>query len=144
MSYAEGTSVPVERSRGELSRILERHGASDFMTGEVDGKAQVLFKHGDRRIRFQVPLDQGEPVKKLTPARLEASYQQERRRLWRALVLTVKARFEAVESGVETLEQAFLAHVVVNGGKTFGELAIPELDSGARAVAGLLGPGREA
>ena len=140
MSYAERTSVSVDRSRGELLKVLEKYGATDFMAGEVAGKAQVIFRCQDRRIRFQVPMTF--EASGMSEARFRAWKDQETRRLWRALVLSIKARLEAVSSGIETFDEAFLAHVVVQGGKTFGEMAIPAIDSGGtKAVAGLLGSG---
>lgn len=46
----------------------------------------------------------------------------------RSLCLCVKAKLEAVESGISSFESEFLAHFVVPGGKTFGEIAIPQLE----------------
>jgi hypothetical protein len=39
----------------------------------------------------------------------------------------VKAKFEAVESGISAFEEEFLANVVVPGGKTVGQTVIPQL-----------------
>ena len=40
----------------------------------------------------------------------------------------VQAKLEAVESNITTLEQEFLAHIVLPGGKTFGDEVIPQLE----------------
>jgi hypothetical protein len=44
----------------------------------------------------------------------------------------VKAKLEAVESGITTFEAEFLAHFGVPGGGTFGEWAIPQLEKASR------------
>jgi hypothetical protein len=38
--------------------------------------------------------------------------EQEAKRIWRVLAWNLKARLEAVEEGVETFEEAFLAHLL--------------------------------
>jgi len=40
----------------------------------------------------------------------------------------VKAKLEAVDSGITTFEAEFLAHFVIPGGGTFGEYAIPQIE----------------
>ena len=48
------------------------------------------------------------------------------RQAWRALVL--KAKLEAVEAGITTIEQEFLADMVIPGDVTVGETLLPRLD----------------
>jgi hypothetical protein len=54
---------------------------------------------------------------------------------WRALALVIKAKLEAVESGITTFEEEFLAHIVLPDGTTLGQWAAPRLahvyDTGA-------------
>lgn len=58
------------------------------------------------------------------------------RQRWRALLLTVKAKLEAVECGISTLEQEFLAFIVLPNSMTLGdwimENALPQIRSGRR------------
>ena len=54
--------------------------------------------------------------------------EQEVRRRWRALLLVIKAKLEAVESGISTMDSEFLAFVVLPSGMTFGEWAAPQLN----------------
>jgi len=49
------------------------------------------------------------------------------RQKWRALSLVVKAKLEAVESGITTFEDEFLAHIVLPNGQTVGEQALPRV-----------------
>jgi hypothetical protein len=51
---------------------------------------------------------------------------------WRALVLAIKAKLEAVEAGITTFETEFLAHIVLPDGRTVGEHAIPKLEETLR------------
>lgn len=92
--YAEGTKVPVGQSRAELERILERYGAEAFMYGTDGGRAVIQFRAHARLVRFDLPL-----------ADLN---DQEVRRRWRALVLVVKSKLEAVATGIVTFEEEFL------------------------------------
>lgn len=112
--YAAKTSVPVSRSRDEIERTLSRYGASAFGYGWDEGRAVVSFRAQNRYIRFamEIPL-----------------IAQEERQRWRALVLVIKAKLEAVESGITTFENEFLAHIVLPDNRTVGEWLAPQIDS---------------
>lgn len=114
MPYAEKTKVPVSRSRDELERTLSRYGADAFGYGWDQGKAVVSFRVAGRyvRIAMDVPM----------------SAQEERQR-WRALVLVVKAKLEAVESGISTVEQEFMAYVVLPDNQTVGDWLGPQIET---------------
>ena len=45
-------------------------------------------------------------------------WEQACRQRWRALALVIKAKLEAVESGITTFEDEFLAHIVMPDGQT--------------------------
>lgn len=105
MAYASRTEVPVERSRNEIERTLKNYGANRFAYFTEPGKAIVVFEAKDRRLRFDVPLP-------------EKGSEQQFRSKWRALLLCIKAKLESVASGIETFEEAFLAHVVLADGAT--------------------------
>lgn len=118
MKYAAKTKVPTGQSRTELERILKRYNATGFMYGESQNQALIQFEIQNRRVRFHMPY----------PTKDERDYEQSLRQRWRALVLCVKGKLEAVENGIETFEQAFLAHIVLPNGQTYGEFAIPQID----------------
>lgn len=144
MSYAQGTTVSVERSKAEIERTLTKFGASQFVTGWDDrhGKAFVQFDMNDRRIRFVITVPDkesfrfymrkngwgGENKKERTESQMRSFQDQEMRRRWRALGLVVKAKLEAVETGISEFQEEFLAHIVMRGGKTIGETLLPQLD----------------
>ena len=43
--------------------------------------------------------------------------------------MVIKAKLEAVESGIVTFEQEFLAHLVLPDGATVGDRVLPELEN---------------
>jgi hypothetical protein len=120
--YAERTEVTIERSKAEIERLLTRHGATSFASGWNNSVATLLFEAKGRRIRFELPM----PDAKKWPH--EKHRAQESRRRWRCLALIIKAKLEAVESGIVAFEEEFLAHIVVPGTKeTFGAWAAPQI-----------------
>jgi hypothetical protein len=151
MSYAEATTVPFEKSVGEIVALIKRAGAMQI--GQMDdiGFYAIQFVLGDRMIRFRLPLPSIDEMPRhngrhqaLSPHQRQDRLAQAKRSRARALLLVIKAKLESVESGIETLEQAFLAHVVMADGATVYErIAQPialEYQSGRPdAVAGLLG-----
>jgi hypothetical protein len=134
--YAEKTEVTSDRSRAEIERTLRRYGATAFAYGWTDTEATVMFELADRRIRFRLPMPDRNarqfthtPGKGLrrTPEAAEKEWEQAQRQRWRALALVIKAKLEAVEAGITTVEQEFLAHIMLPNGSTVGEWAKPQL-----------------
>lgn len=133
MSYAENTSVSVDKSRAEIEATLRRYGAAMFFSGWDDATSFIAFKMNDRHIKISMPLpsktDKSITHKKdrygywvsRSEAGAAAEYEQRLRTKFRALLLTVKAKLESVESGIETFEQAFLAFVVLPDNTLVGD-----------------------
>ena len=138
MSFAENTSVPVERSRAEIERLLTKYGASKFISGWDDQRAVVGFEMRGRAIRMTLPLPKPtDPAftkrarSRWGQSKSEAArrrFDQELRRRWRALLLVIKAKLEAVQSGIVTFEEEWLAHFVLPGGRTVADTIIPEIE----------------
>jgi hypothetical protein len=135
MKYASNTDVSADRSRSEIEKTLQRYGATGFMYGWQDDRAVIGFVLNNRQIKFilQMP-DRNSEEFQLTPtgrerkpAQIYAEWEQATRQRWRALNLAVKAKLEAVESGIATFEQEFLAHIVLPNGRTVGEEIMPNL-----------------
>lgn len=127
MSYAAETRVPISRSQEELKKILSKYGASGFVYGETTGQAVVMFEMAHRRVKFILPMPKN-PTNEATKASI-TTFEQLCRSRWRCLCLAVKAKLECVESGITTLEQEFLAHIVLPNGKTMGDAVIPQIAS---------------
>ena len=50
------------------------------------------------------------------------------RQKWRALALVIKAKLEAVESGIAVFEDEFMAYIVLPGGEeTVGDFMRPQI-----------------
>jgi hypothetical protein len=104
--YAARTTVPPERSRSEIESVIKRYGATGFNSGWQGEDVRVEFLCKDRHIRFVMREPQGEQAK---------------RQKWRALLLLVKAKLEAVDAKIVTFEEAFLSDIVMSDGKTVWE-----------------------
>lgn len=125
MPYAESTKVPVAQSRTEIERLLIRAGADGFAFGWDAGKSMLQFRIADRYVRFTIPMPD--------EVTSRAKYEQAERQRWRAMLLVVKGKLESVETGIETIEEAFLAHVVVPDGGTVKDWLGPQLEEAYRA-----------
>lgn len=142
MPYASNTSVPEDRSRNEIEKLTAKYKATNFAYANGQREAMVGFEIGNRRVRFVIhyPPKIFRPTgyRRHTTRKFDenAAMEQERRRLWRALVLVVKAKLEAVDSKVETFDQAFMAHIVMPNGETIaqhlGDQIAQMLQSGGR------------
>jgi hypothetical protein len=133
--FAKGTQVSVAKSRAEIEHMLTRYGATSFASGWEADSAVIMFEAKGRRIRFTLPLPDANAKlfavdgngRSRSPSAREEACDAERRRRWRALALVIKAKLEAVESGIAAFEEEFLANIVVPGGRTFGEWARPQI-----------------
>ncbi len=111
----------------EIERTLARYGATEFIYGARPDQAVVQFKFGERIMRFNLPLRGWEEFKTSDKGRArrdkpaKKAWDQDVRRRFRALALVLKAKLEAVESGITTVEEEFYAHVLLPNGKTVYE-----------------------
>lgn len=109
--FAASTRVPADQTRTEIERTLTRYGATAFGYMAQQGRAIIAFEAANRHIKITVPMPTGDADKD----------KQQARQRWRALLLVIKAKLESVESGIETLEQAFYANIVTPDGRTIYE-----------------------
>ena len=134
--YAEKTQVSSGKSRLEIEKTLTRYGATGFMYGWQADEAVVAFMMNDRHIKFTLPMPSHEDQTiALTPSgrerdhdAVEIMWEKACRQRWRALALAIKAKLEAVESGITLFEEEFLAHIVLPDGKTtVGSFMLPQI-----------------
>lgn len=155
MAYAEHTTVPIERSKNEIERLLRDAGATGFSSGWGPESSFIMFGYEaesqKRLVKFVLPLPSLKEVRFWrvarngrsgtyytherfgygrwrTPAQADEVLRQEERRRWRALALVVKAKMEAVVTGVATFENEFMAHIMMPDGKTVAEHARPWIE----------------
>jgi len=129
--FAENTSVSAAKSKAEIEETLTRYGANKFMYGADEKSATVMFEYNQITIRFTVPLpDKNDekfrisghiPPRERTQADAYRHWEQATRQRWRALCLVIKAKLEAVETGITTFQDEFLAHIITPTGRTIGE-----------------------
>lgn len=132
--YAANTNVSSELSRIEIERTLIRYGAENFAYAMAQGKAFIGFTMYDRQIKFILPLPSKDEFRK-TPTGRDRSensqyeaWEQACRQRWRALNLVIKAKLEAVESGISIFEDEFMANIVLPGGGTVGDFMKPQIE----------------
>lgn len=132
--FAANTEVSVEKSRAEIERLITRYGATSTAFMNAPGRALIMFEANARRIVFELPLpDIAENRFQFTPVRGKIrtteqrsdAWEQACRQRWRALALVIKAKLEAVESGITTFEDEFLAHIIMPDGMTVGNHVKP-------------------
>ena len=137
--FAAQTEVSSEKSRVEIERIVQRYGADQFMSGWQDDAAVVAFRMGARYVRFILPL----PTKNerrfthhsrgiRTPEAAVKEWEQAGRQRWRALALVIKAKLEAIVSGISTFDDEFLSNIVLPSGETAGQWLRPQIDEAYR------------
>jgi hypothetical protein len=117
--YAEGTDVPVSKTRGEIETLLVKHGAAQLLSG-TDRTSRTGFVgftlHGRQ---YRIPL--------LARHDSLRDADQVEREQWRALLLVLKGKLEFIASGHSTTEVEFLAHTVLPSGRTVGDEIAPRL-----------------
>lgn len=135
--FAENTSVSVEKSRAEIEGLIVRYGATStaFMNGP--GRALIMFEAKKRRVVFELPLPSLDERRFQRDGRghtrstekVHDAWEQACRQRWRARALVIKAKLEAVESGITTFEDEFLAHIMMPDGQTVGAHVKPSIES---------------
>jgi hypothetical protein len=112
MTFAERTKVSVGQSKNEIDALLKKYKATATAVFEEESRAAIAFQMQERKIMFHLPLDKRDD-------------DQKRRTRWRGLLLCIKAKLEGVEAGIESFEDAFLAHVMMPDGLTVGQHTRP-------------------
>lgn len=135
--YAAQTTVPVDRSRTEIEKLLHKHGATAFGYLAQAGTQVIVFEIANRRVLMQLPMpDRNAKEFTHTPsgrqrrgsAEADRLYDQAVRAAWRSLVLIIKAKLEAIAGGITTIEREFLADIALPNGQTVGQFMSSQLD----------------
>jgi hypothetical protein len=122
MAYAARTSVPVAKSKADIEALVERHGATQYVSGWADDRVALGFTIEGRQVRIELPMP--EPG-----GYTQTQYDQEIRRRWRSLLAVLKAKLIAVEDGISTIEREFLADIVLPNGTTVSDWARDQIES---------------
>ncbi len=139
------TTVPAEKTVGEIIGILARKGADtvsqNYTAGEITG-VSFLFNVGGVKVAFSLPANE-EGVEKymLTEAmsklpawkrdvtalpkeRRESIRQQARRTAWRILKDWIEAQIALVESKQAEMGQVFMPYAIAGNGQTMYQLFV--------------------
>lgn len=132
--FAAETSVSVSSSKAEIERIVERYGANQFMSRWDAERALIAFTMQSRQIRFVLPMPSRDDERfthhsrgPRTPDAANKEWEQACRQRWRALALVIKAKLEAVESGISVFEDEFMANIVLSNGRTVSDEVRPKI-----------------
>ncbi len=137
MAYAEKTTVSVAKTKADIEDLIIRYGADQFISGFKENLAVIGFTMANKQIKFLLPLpDKTGKIFWYTAGRGQkrsdeaayAAWEQACRSKWRALYLIIKAKLEAVESGISTVEREFLYEIVLPDGRTAGEWMLPQIN----------------
>lgn len=134
MSYAKNTTVSPEKSQTEIKNTLRKYGADRFGIMEEKNQGHVMFEYNGLLIQMTVifpnkeDFSKTESGKKRIDSAIDTAYEQGIKQRWRALLLAIKAKLEAVECGISTIEQEFLAFVMMPDGRNISDHLIPELN----------------
>lgn len=135
--YASGTTVSRANSVGEVERLVSKYGGNHFgyAYDAIKGEGVVVFGLGGRKIRLVVtvpPLNDflttetGRSRKEEVARKVQAD---EEKRRWRSLALAVKAKLVAVEDGISTIQNEFLANILLPSGNTVGDEIADNVES---------------
>lgn len=133
--YASQTTVSTDKSRAEIERTLTRYGATGFMYGWSERGALIGFQMRNRQYKtiLTIPAKDGfsrsERGIRRTADQARIAWEQAVRQRWRALALVIKAKLEAVESEISTVETEFLDWMVLPNGQTVGQWMSPQLEA---------------
>lgn len=133
--YAEGTTVPVESSRGEITGILAKHGVQRMGWMASPEGDELLFELDGRSFRFRIPkptqeslhaqwVADGKPATTTKYLPSENQVAAEWRRRWRANVLLLKAKLEFADGEASTVLRELMPYAVLADGRTLEEALV--------------------
>lgn len=140
------TKVPVENSQADIRRSVMKYLERGYTISEVKDdegveRAIVEFRREGVLVRISAEVPPPDMRKIDATARRARSRskdeiefearEQLRRETWRSIALGVDARLRAVDAGVSTFEQAFMADIVID--EAIGETLYERLKGGGQA-----------
>lgn len=122
MAYAEGTSVTVMQSRGDITGILTKHGVEVMAWGSNPAGDYLAFELGGKSFKLEIKKPTEQDIFDLFPNHrdTQAKLDGEWRRRWRATVLLLKAKLEFADGQTSTIEQELMPYMLLRDGTTLG------------------------
>lgn len=133
--YAKTTNVSIDRTRAEIEITLKRYGAEKFGYMIDNDSATIGFRANGKNIRFVLTMPEKKDFEYSPGGRwrnqsgIEKAFDQACRQRWRALLLVIKAKLEAVESNITTFETEFMPYIVTPTGRTIAEEILPQIEN---------------
>lgn len=130
MVYAKKTTVKSSKSVGDIEKLLMKNKSQRFIHdfNPTNGVVKLAFTFEDTAIRMSLKLPVTLP-KGLNPTKKDENlYEQSKRTAYRQLLLCIKAKIEAVNCGLETVEQAFLPYIMIGPNEVMGDRVIPQIE----------------
>jgi hypothetical protein len=115
LPYAE-TDVPVDRSRTQISKMLENLGADGVSWSELYRPIQLVaveFIKDDMRYQLKVPIhveDLERERDNIAPSRYREVLEKRKRAMYRALYYYISGLLKAQQHGLMSFEEAFVGH----------------------------------
>lgn len=144
--YAEGTTVPVGKSKDDITKLLREWGADrvawqeDFKNGVIllgfvwtkdtrqfGARIEVRLMT-EKEIR-EAPENLDKRTHKPSEVRIAQALERQGRSEMRLLLLWLKAAFNAVEAGIVTPETLFMPFFITVDGETVADVILPNLPS---------------
>ena len=127
--YAAYTKVDPTRTKYEIEEMIKDHGGKNFASAENGNQGMVVFDIEDYRMVFKLHFPKSTDNEFQFTAgghqrdgeTANQFWENECKRLWRSLLLAIKSKLVSVEDGVETVQEAFMAHIVMPDGRTVAQ-----------------------
>jgi hypothetical protein len=129
--YAEGTKVPVTKTRGEMQALLEQHGCSAFGWEKKPEGDSLFWALRGMQFRIEIKRPTAEQVQRIVTERYRRPQfrdpaedaETEYRRRWRANLMLLKTKLEFIADEDDGLFTELLPYAVLRSGQTIGESA---------------------
>lgn len=131
--YAKNTTVNIGRTKEEIERTLRRYGASEFAYMQGTDRAMIGFILEGRKVELTINLPEHADFELTVTGRyrcdstVDKLWDQACRQRWRALLLILKAKLEAIDCEIATIDDEFLAYIALPSGETIGSKLSKEI-----------------
>ncbi|MCA4133382.1 hypothetical protein [Arthrobacter sp. M4] len=111
-NYVRGASITASASQAEIQDMLSDFGAVGLRCIREDGRATIAFRSGGQQFRMilVLPRSADEELQKRSTGHALKTPQETARQRWRALSVLIRAKLDAVASGIVSFDQEFMAY----------------------------------
>lgn len=137
-NYIRGASMSCAATQTEIRDLLLGAGAYAFQCSSDDGQARVAFRSGGHQFQMAVTVSTGRAAATRRAQETETAHvasQNALRQGWRQLSALIRAKVEAVASGIVSFDEEFLAYMLLPGRGSVFRATAPAI-AAAYAVGG--------